>query len=94
VNQKTAPLKSGEWSVGCCGGRFTGLRTAHCTVCHQTWTSPAGFDRHRRYGKCLTPDTMRDKAGYLIWHNVFQDAGRAYPCWSFTGDGRFTEDDE
>jgi hypothetical protein len=37
---------------------------------------------------------MRDKAGYLIWHNVFQDAGRAYPCWSFTGDGRFTEDDE
>lgn len=28
---------------------------AHCTVCHLTFGSVTGFDRHRRHGVCLDP---------------------------------------
>lgn len=83
----TARLTSAEvaahwWNVNCCDGKFMGLTTAHCTVCHHTFSRPSLADRHRRYGKCLDPATLRDKSGAL----VFKDAGRAYPCWSGAGD--------
>lgn len=42
---------------------------AHCSVCHETFGSVRGFDRHRRGGQCLDPNTMpgihRTDAG--IW---------------------------
>ena len=31
---------------------------AHCSVCHETFGSVSGFDRHRRGGQCLDPTTI------------------------------------
>jgi len=31
---------------------------AHCSVCHETFGSVSGFDRHRRGGQCLDPNTI------------------------------------
>lgn len=28
---------------------------AHCTSCHRTFGGAAGFDKHRRDGRCLDP---------------------------------------
>ena len=65
----------GEHTAACCGARFGGLNTAHCSGCHQTFTGMTAFDRHRdgshTTGRtCRTPDDVD-----LI------DAGRSYPCW-------------
>lgn len=59
--------------ANCCEARWNGLRTSHCSNCHQTFTAPSAFDRHRRGGQCLAPDTVG-----------LGDAGRAYPCWGDT----------
>lgn len=64
-----------------CGRRWTGFKTAHCTGCHETFTTVANFDRHRagphsdvnpRY--CRPPQDVG-----LV------DAGRVYPCWMQPG---------
>lgn len=31
---------------------------AHCTICHNTFSSVTGFDRHRKAGACLDPRTL------------------------------------
>jgi hypothetical protein len=31
---------------------------AHCTVCHQTFGTVGNFDRHRKGGWCLAPETL------------------------------------
>ena len=52
-----------------CGARWTGLRVAHCSVCHRTFTTVANFDRHRRGGRCVDPasvDMVRN--GRDQWH--------------------------
>lgn len=64
------------WNVNCCDGKFSGLSTAHCTACHETFTRPSGFDRHRRGGKCIDPRTMPE---------VYERANRPYPCWQAPG---------
>jgi hypothetical protein len=33
--------------VNCCSAEFSGLKTAHCTVCHATFTTVSAFDKHR-----------------------------------------------
>jgi hypothetical protein len=34
---------------GCgCGAAWTGLGMAHCTVCHETFSTVSNFDRHRQ----------------------------------------------
>lgn len=71
-------INAGWWNVNCCDGKYRGLNTAHCSVCHETFTSPSGFDIHRRYNKCVDPAEMLDKNK----NPVFQPAGREYPCWS------------
>ena len=45
---------------------------AHCTVCCRTFSTPANFDRHRKEGECLDPEsvgleTKVDKHGTVIW---------------------------
>lgn len=81
-------VPKGGWTVGCCDARLTGLRTAHCTVCHSTFTTQSGADRHRTGSHangtrtCLDPAEMVDKEG----RPIFADAGRVYPCWASAGD--------
>lgn len=38
-----------------CGDRWTGAKRCHCTGCHNTFSSPGGFDRHRRDFICQDP---------------------------------------
>lgn len=73
---------AGTTSCGRCSNRWGGLRTAHCSGCHLTFTSLSAFDKHRDGSHanstrhCVPPKTVG-----LV------DAGRAYPCWGFSGDG-------
>jgi hypothetical protein len=60
--------------ANCCGARWTGLGAAHCSACHHTFTSAGAFDRHRRNGKCLPPETIG-----LV------KADRDWPGWSWPG---------
>lgn len=65
-----------------CSAAWGGLKTGHCTSCHQTFTVIAAFEKHRTGSHereerhCLDPATVG-----LV------DAGRAYPCWGFLGRG-------
>jgi hypothetical protein len=40
---------------GGCDNRWGGFRTAHCGACHETFTTPANFDRHRLQDECAPP---------------------------------------
>jgi hypothetical protein len=68
-----------------CGGAWCGLKTCHCTVCHQTFTTVTGFDRHRTGPagdrRCITPE----QAGLVLM-------GRDYPCWGIPGAERSPRD--
>jgi len=77
-----AEINTGWWNVNCCNGKFRGLMTAHCPTCHETFTSPPGFDYHRRAGKCLNPATLRNSK---TKEPIFQKADRGYPCWMRNG---------
>lgn len=63
------------WPCGRCGTRWTGEHTCHCATCHETFTSPSGFDIHRRAGSCIPPSTI-DKL-----HLVRRGPANA---WAFT----------
>lgn len=34
----------------------TAISVAHCSACHETFSTAGNFDKHRRGGKCLLPD--------------------------------------
>ena len=63
-----------------CNLRWGGLKTAHCTACHETFTTVSTFDKHRAGSHasgtrhCLPPAEVG-----LV------EAGRAYPCWAQAG---------
>jgi hypothetical protein len=65
-------------NVNCCGAEFSGLKTAHCTVCHATFSTVPAFDKHRAGSHtndtrhCLRPESVG-----LV------SADRAYPCWGY-----------
>lgn len=63
-------------AYGCphCWSRWDGLKTAHCAACHETFTTPGVFDKHRRDSKCLPPPD----AGLLL-------TARAYRSWTTPG---------
>jgi hypothetical protein len=46
--------------AGCsgCPATWRGLRMAHCSSCHVTFSSPGGFDRHRSAGCCVLPQSL------------------------------------
>ena len=68
------PLKSG-WAVHtACGKAWSGIKTAHCSACHLTFTTPTAFDKHRRRGACIFPDD----AGLVR-------SSRGYECYGFPG---------
>ncbi|WP_420873284.1 hypothetical protein [Mycobacterium marinum] len=64
--------------MSCCTGEFSGLKTAHCSICHATFTTTTAFDRHRTGSysnnnrRCLPPESV----GLTI-------TNRSYPCWGY-----------
>lgn len=63
-----------------CDNRWSGHRTAHCSVCHLTFTGVEAFDQHRHYGKCHHPV----ERGLTI-------NNRSYECWGFPDDTDYNE---
>ncbi|OBF81032.1 hypothetical protein A5791_06915 [Mycobacterium sp. 852002-51163_SCH5372311] len=63
--------------TNCCGAEFSGLKTAHCSACHATFSTVSAFDKHRAGSHsadtrhCLPPAAVG-----LV------DANRTYPCWA------------
>lgn len=63
-----------------CQARWSGFKTAHCTSCHETFTTVSAFDKHRAgqhdndTRHCLNPATVG-----LV------PARRTYPCWGHPG---------
>lgn len=50
-----------------CASRWFGIRRAHCSACHLTFSGASAFDRHRTptgdHGTCTHPATLRDATG-------------------------------
>ena len=46
-----------------CGREWAGLNQAHCTVCHEHFSTVNNFDKHRRTGTCQYPGTVTDRNG-------------------------------
>jgi hypothetical protein len=42
------PAQQHHGCNGCSGWHTAGLSACHCTLCHETFTTPSGFDRHRQ----------------------------------------------
>jgi len=68
------------YTCGGCSARWSGYRTAHCTVCHITFAGPSNFDDHRRDGRCLPPATVgmqwTQRLGYVVWGYPMDQAGK------------------
>ncbi len=56
-----------------CGARWAGNRTAHCSVCHLTFSGVDRFDKHRRNGACVDPVEL----------GMSLVGGRAFEAWGF-----------
>jgi hypothetical protein len=55
---------SGKWG---CGKTWGGLRSSHCTICHQSFSGDTLGDAHKRLSTpCLTADEMREKGWRLV----------------------------
>lgn len=65
-----------------CPSRWSGYNTAHCSVCHRTFTGVNTFDKHRVRGKCVDPEAVVNKKG----ERVLALTNREYPCWGVAGE--------
>ncbi|WP_442407232.1 FDXHR family putative zinc-binding protein [Mycobacterium sp.] len=74
--QLNAAGLSAPYSCNHCGGRWGGLKTCHCTVCHDTFTTVTGFDRHR--AGSFEPDERHCRHPSALG---LVDAGRSCSCW-------------
>lgn len=51
------------YTCSTCPATWTGINIAHCACCHQTFSTLAWFDAHRRGNKCLDPAGLKVKSG-------------------------------
>ncbi len=70
-----------------CGSQWGGLKTCHCTGCHQTFTVQSAADKHRIGSHAYDTRTCTTPAAAGL-----VDAGRGYSCWGFPG--RDDDDDD
>jgi hypothetical protein len=59
-------------TCGGCTATWAALHAAHCGACHETFTTPSNFDRHRKDGQCQPPANVglvaSDRGGTQMWH--------------------------
>jgi hypothetical protein len=72
-----------------CSARWGGLKTSHCTACHETFTTVTSFDKHRTGSHPVDTRSCLDPASVGL-----VSAGRAYPCWGFVGRSEETDGEE
>lgn len=65
-----------------CDRKWTGVRQAHCSGCHEHFSSPFTFDAHQKRGKCLTPARVR-VGGRSLVQKQYKDG----PVWVLDMDG-------
>lgn len=55
-------------TCGGCTTRWTGEKIAHCASCHESYSTPSNFDRHRHNGKCIAnpKGLVKGKRGYWV----------------------------
>jgi hypothetical protein len=76
----TPTVPRGAIFHGECGRLWTGLRRAHCPVCHETFNSDSAAETHRR-GKpgvdrrCLPPADAGLVAAEHSWGTCWQKPG-------------------
>lgn len=75
-------------NCGGCDAAWTGAKIAHCAACHETFTTPGNFDKHRNprgeHGSCQNPakvGLVRGKRGYWTtdadsWVQDISETGR------------------
>lgn len=84
------------WTCSC-GRKWSGLAQAHCTVCHEHFSTVANFDIHgpRRAG-CPHPSTQtRQKQDGTVVPRLKAVEGSFGVTWvGWTEDPRYVEDDE
>jgi hypothetical protein len=51
-------MASPAYGCGGCTNTWTPLNACHCSGCHQTFAGITGFDKHRKYSKCVSPSTV------------------------------------
>lgn len=65
-----------------CGRRWEGLREAHCSACHETFTSDSGFDAHLANPKaresCHDPRYVTDTNGRRVFRRATLKSGEAW----------------
>lgn len=66
----TTPRKPRAGEIASCGGcdaTWTGSAAAHCSACHQTFSSGTLFNRHRsiagEHGRCYRPGVLIGRSG-------------------------------
>lgn len=50
--------ESGSFTCGGCDNVWSGLRRCHCAACHVSFGGLISFDAHRKYNKCLKPESL------------------------------------
>lgn len=50
-----------------CDRWWTGLASAHCSACHETFTGVTIFGVHRRNGQCLKPPDVGLVVASRVW---------------------------
>ena len=85
----------GQWSCGGCDRRWQSLSQAHCTVCHEHFSTVGVADLHHTFGlnramTCHDPGSLRAKRGE--GDPVYRLASDAYGAvWrSYDANDRFT----
>lgn len=66
--------------TNCCDAWWTGLTTAHCSSCHNTFTSVANFELHRSSGECRQPKYIGLVPADKPWPGWSQPAAEI-PWW-------------
>ena len=69
-------------TCGRCPAWWTGLGSAHCVGCHESFTSVSAFDLHRRGGECRHPADVG-----LV------PADKSWPGWQHPGTWGGPDDD-
>lgn len=54
-----------------------GTKVCLCTVCHEVFSTPTHFDRHRRDGWCQNPEDLGlEKNVHGVWRQPMNDEDR------------------
>jgi hypothetical protein len=89
-NTETPVTLRGAITHGECGKTWTGLRRAHCPVCHETFNSDSAAEMHRRGKPGIDRHCVHPSKAKLV--PVEQPWG---VCWQKPGtDYRFGRNDE